>query len=185
MISYRISFVLILVLFLNINNSYSQFDSSKIKIGPEELLSGRGGMYFNFADKNKVNFEVTIIGGVGTGRYLIPKGTTVFDLLLMSGGTIRTQVDDVKLVRFESDTPQLKINEVIQLDFSTIYSEDVKDIKKGNSNPVLKPGDMLIVPVLKTPPPGFWATVITIMSYVTTLISFYYVVSNVYRDYNR
>lgn len=170
--------------FINIGNSYSQFDSSKIKVGPEELLSGRGGMYFNFADKNKVNFEVTIIGGVGTGRYLIPKGTTVFDLLLMSGGTIRTQVDDVKLVRFSSDTPKLKINEVIQLDFSSMYSEEVPDIKKANLNPILKPGDMLIVPELVPPSPGFWQVVITIMSYLTTLISFYWVIDNIVRRYN-
>lgn len=171
------------MMFININNSYSQFDSSKIKVGPEELLTGRGGMYFNFADKNKVNFEVTIIGGVGTGRYLIPKGTTVFDLLLMSGGTLRRQVDDVKLVRFSGDTPKLKINEVIKLDFSSIYSEEVQEIKKGNSNPILQPGDMLIVPELEPPPPGFWSVVITIMSYLTTLISFYWVIDNVVRRY--
>ena len=47
-----------LVFLTNVNPSYSQFDSSKIKAGPEELNMAKGGNYFNFADKNKINIHV-------------------------------------------------------------------------------------------------------------------------------
>lgn len=181
LISYRISIVVILLLIFNINNSYSQFDSSTIKIGPEDLNAVKGGNYFNFADKNKVNIEVTVIGGNGTGKYLIPVGTTVFDLLIMSGGTGRRNVDFIKLLRFSSETPQLKPNEIIDLDFSKLYSTENKDILSSQLNPILKPGDMLVVPQPKTDPQSFWYYLTTIMSYITTIISFYYVVSNVFR----
>ncbi|MCY7362418.1 MAG: hypothetical protein LH629_10205 [Ignavibacteria bacterium] len=182
MISFRTAIALIFLFMINANYSFSQFDSSKIKIGPEELSTGKGGNYFNYADKNKVNIEITIIGGAGTGRYLIPEGTTVFEILLMSGGTGRRALDEIKLVRFASSTPKLKINEVINLDFADLYSDDMRELVKANSNPVLKPGDMLIVPAIRPDPLPFWTIVTQIMSYVTTLISFYYVISNVYRN---
>ena len=148
------------------------------------LNAAKGGNYFNFADKNKVNIEITLIGGNGSGRYLIPQGTTVFDILLMSGGAGRRNLGGIKLLRFASDTPKLKPNEVIELDFSTLYSEDVKEIKSSSLNPVLKAGDMVIVPRPASEPQSFWVYLTTIMSYATTLISFYYVITNVFR-YNR
>lgn len=182
MISFRIKIALILIFIININVSHSQIiDSSKIKIGPEELNMAKGGNYFNFADKNKINIEVILIGGSGSGKYLIPEGTTVFDLLLMSGGTSRKSVVDVKLLRFSSETPQLKPNEVIQLQFDNLYSQDKQDITKSNLNPVLKPGDMIIVPEVKESPP-FWTIVTQVMSFITTLISFYYLIYNIVRN---
>lgn len=181
---FRIPVFLILILLINIDCLYSQFDSSKIIIGPEDLNAVKGGNYFNFADKNKVNIEITLIGGNGSGRYLIPQGTTVFDILLMSGGAGRRNLGGIKLLRFASDTPKLKPNEVIELDFSTLYSEDVKEIKSSSLNPVLKAGDMVIVPRPASEPQSFWVYLTTIMSYATTLISFYYVITNVFR-YNR
>lgn len=182
MISIRTAFVLILVFLTNINLSFSQFDSSKIKAGPEELNVAKGGNYFNFADKNKINIEVTIIGGAGSGRYLIPTGTTVFDLLLMSGGTGRKNVEDIKLVRFASETPQLKPNEVILLKYETLYSEEKADITKGNLNPILKPGDMIIVPEIRPDQQSFWFYAREVISYVGTFVSFYYLIYNIFRN---
>lgn len=184
LISIRTAFVSVLLFLININLSYSQFDSSKIKAGPEELMMAKGGNYFNFADKNKVNIEVAIIGGAGSGRYLIPQGTTVFDLLLMSGGTGRKNVEDIKLVRFASETPQLKPNEVILLKYETLYSEEKADITKGNLNPILKPGDMIIVPDIKTDQQSFWFYAREIISYVGTFVSFYYLIYNIFRNNN-
>ncbi|MBL0109166.1 MAG: hypothetical protein IPP52_18305 [Ignavibacteria bacterium] len=174
-----------LVFLTNVNFSYSQFDSSKIKAGPEELNMAKGGNYFNFADKNKINIEVTIIGGAGSGRYLIPEGTSVFDLLLMSGGTGRKNVDDIKLLRFASETPQLKPNEIIQLKYENLYSEEKSDILKSNLNPLLKPGDMIIVPEVKPDQQSFWYYAREVISYVGTFVSFYYLIYNIFRDNNR
>ena len=184
LISIRTAFVLMLVFLTNINISFSQFDSSKIKAGPEELNMAKGGNYFNFADKNKINIEVTIIGGAGSGRYLIPTGTTVFDLLLMSGGTGRKNVEDIKLVRFASETPQLKPNEVILLKYETLYSEEKADITKGNLNPILKPGDMIIVPEIRPDQQSFWYYAREVISYVGTFVSFYYLIYNIFRNNN-
>ena len=184
LISIRTAFVLMLVFLTNINISFSQFDSSKIKAGPEELNMAKGGNYFNFADKNKINIEVTIIGGAGSGRYLIPTGTTVFDLLLMSGGTGRKNVEDIKLVRFASETPQLKPNEVILLKYETLYSEEKADITKGNLNPILKPGDMIIVPAVRPDQQSFWFYAREVISYVGTFVSFYYLIYNIFRNNN-
>ena len=185
MISIRTAFVLMLVFLTNVSPSYSQFDSSKIKAGPEELNMAKGGNYFNFADKNKINIEVTIIGGAGSGRYLIPEGTSVFDLLLMSGGTGRKNVDDIKLLRFASETPQLKPNEIIQLKYENLYSEEKSDILKSNLNPLLKPGDMIIVPEVKPDQQSFWYYAREVISYVGTFVSFYYLIYNIFRDNNR
>jgi len=185
LISIRTAFVLMLVFLTNVSPSYSQFDSSKIKAGPEELNMAKGGNYFNFADKNKINIEVTIIGGAGSGRYLIPEGTSVFDLLLMSGGTGRKNVDDIKLLRFASETPQLKPNEIIQLKYENLYSEEKSDILKSNLNPLLKPGDMIIVPEVKPDQQSFWYYAREVISYVGTFVSFYYLIYNIFRDNNR
>ncbi len=184
LISIRTAFVIMLVFLTNINLSYSQFDSSKIKAGPEELNMAKGGNYFNFADKNKINIEVTIIGGAGSGRYLIPEGTSVFDLLLMSGGTGRKNVEDIKLLRFSSETPQLKPNEIIQLKYETLYSEEKSDILKSNLNPLLKPGDMIIVPEIRPDQQSFWYYAREVISYVGTFVSFYYLIYNIFRNNN-
>ncbi len=185
LITFRKAFVLILFFTINVNFSYSQFDSSKIKAGPEELNLAKGGNYFNFADKNKINIEVTLIGGNGAGKYLIPQGTTVFDLLLMSGGTGRKNVEDVKLLRFSSETPQLKPNEIIQLRFENLYADEKSDILKSNLNPLLKPGDMIIVPEIRADQQSFWFYAREVISYVGTFVSFYYLIYNIFRDNNR
>lgn len=165
---------------------YSQFDfldSSKIKIGPEDLQSIKGN-YHNYGDKNQVNIEVIVIGGSTSGKFLIPQGTTVFELLLMANSSSKNGVEDVKLIRFSSETPKLKGNEVIFLDFDNLYNDDKSEIMKAMNNPVLKPGDMLIVPA----PPDrytFWFYAREIISYVGTFVSFYYLIYNLVEDVRR
>ena len=86
MSSFRFFTVLILFVLFSFNLCFSQNDSDKVRVGPEELQISKGGHYFNFSDKNKVNIEVIMLG-MGAGKYLIPKGTTLFDFLIMAGGT--------------------------------------------------------------------------------------------------
>ena len=165
---------------------YSQFDfldSSKIKIGPEDLQSIKGN-YHNYGDKNKVNIEVIVIGGTTSGKFLIPQGTTVFELLLMANSSSEHGVEDVKLIRFSSETPKMKGTEVIFLDFDNLYNDSKSEIMKAMNNPVLKPGDMLVVPA----PPDrytFWFYAREIISYVGTFVSFYYLIYNLVEDVRR
>lgn len=178
--SIRFTLLTLLFLIINAGLAFSQFDSSKIRIGPEELQSIKGN-YFNYADKNKINIEVIVIGGSSPGKYLIPQGTTVFELLLMANATTRRGVEDIKLVRFSTETPKLKGNEVIFLDFDNLYADSKEDIKGAMSNPELKPGDMLVVPeVVQTY--SFWYYAREVISYVGTFVSFYYLIYNIFRD---
>jgi len=162
------------------NLSISQIDSSNIRIGPEQLSQPGGGHFFNYSDKNKVNIEVIMIGGSGGGRFIIPEGTTIFDFLIMAGGTGKKTVEDVKIVRFSSDTPKLRSNQVIELSFEDFYG-DKEDILKSQSNPILKPGDMVILPEVSD---GltFWYYVREVISYVGTFVSFYYLIYNIFRN---
>lgn len=164
---------------INNNLSISQIDSSNIRIGPDQLQAPGGGNFFNYSDKNKVNIEVIKIGGSGGGRYLIPQGTTIFDFLIMAGGTGKKIVEEIKIVRFSSDTPKLKGNEVIELSFENLYGDN-RDILKGQPNPILKPGDMIILPEI-TDAPTFWFYVREVISYVGTFVSFYYLIYNIFR----
>ncbi|MEO6693748.1 MAG: hypothetical protein ABIY50_10485 [Ignavibacteria bacterium] len=183
MISFRILSLtaLFFVIFaINPNISFCQIDSNNIRIGPEQMQEPGGGHFFNYGDKNKVNIEVIVIGGGGGGRYLIPQGTTIFDFLIMAGGTSKRTVEDIKIVRFSSDTPRLKGNEVIQLSFSDFYGEK-KDVLKSQPNPTLKPGDMVILPEAKDASQSFWFYAREVISYIGTFVSFYYLIYNIFR----
>ena len=181
MSSFRIVLLLVLFFTVRVNLSISQIDSSNIRIGPDQLSEPGGGRFFNYGDKNKVNIEVVVIGGSGGGRYLIPQGTTIFDFLIMAGGTGKEIVKDIKIVRFSSDTPKLKGNEVIQLSFEALYGDEKEEILKSQSNPILKPGDMVILPEISTQQ-SIWYYVVQVISYVGTLVSFYYLIYNIFRN---
>ena len=173
--------VIFLFFFTSFNFCLSQNDSDKIRVGPEELQVTKGGRYFNFADKNKINIEVTVIGSFA-GTYLIPQGTNLFDLLLMMGGTSSDIMEDMKIVRFKSETPKLQASEVIYYQLDGLYG-DKSDILRPMNNPVLKPGDMIIVPEPKTTQNIFFY-IQQIVAFVGTLVSFYYLIDNVTRRYN-
>ena len=82
---------------------------NKEKIGLEEI--GKNGVnYYNYADKEKVNFEVSVWGYVkNPGRYLIPAGTTFLDLITFCGGPIvESKMDDVRLIRVKNDSLNFK-----------------------------------------------------------------------------
>jgi hypothetical protein len=158
---------------------YSQDDSSKIKIGPEDLLNLTKGRYFNYADKNKVNIEIVVLG-TSAGRYLIPQGTTLFDFLLMSGGTNSHLIKDIKIVRFKSESPILKANEVFEYDYSDLYG-DRQEILKSHKNPILKPGDMVILPETKASDQTVFYYIRETIAFVGTLVSFYYLIDNIIR----
>ncbi|MBV6478517.1 MAG: hypothetical protein HGGPFJEG_01272 [Ignavibacteria bacterium] len=180
---FRFSILIVLFFLIKSGLVYSQFDSSKIKIGPEDLQSIKGN-YHNYADKNKVNIEVIVIGGSTPGKYLIPQGTTVFELLLMANSSSEKGVEDVKLIRFSTETPKLKGNEVIFLDFDNLYNDSKDEILEAMKNPVLKPGDLLVVPKVEEKY-TFWFYAREIISYIGTFISFYYLIYNVVRDVRR
>ncbi|MEO8666559.1 MAG: hypothetical protein ABI462_13790 [Ignavibacteria bacterium] len=167
-----------LLFFLSITNiSFSQNDSSNIRVGPEELQMAKGGHYFNFADKNKINIEVILLG-LGAGKYLIPQGTTLFDFMIMAGGTASRYLEDITIVRLKSETPKLQGKEVFHYDFADLYGDE-NDILRSQPNPMLKPGDMIIIPEAEGQSVFFYIR--ETIAFVGTLVSFYYLIDNIIR----
>jgi len=177
--SFRILLLLVLFFTINTNLSFSQVDSSNIRIGPDEISAPGGGHFFNYSDKNRVNIMVTVIGGGGGGRFLIPQGTRIFDFLIMAGATGEKTVKDVKIVSFSSDSNRLKGYEVKQVSFANLYGDN-KDVLKSFPNPALKPGDMIIFQEPKPEGQPFWFYVREILSYIGTFASFYYLIYNIF-----
>jgi len=175
---HKVLVFLLFIVFVS-QNSFSQEDSSKIKIGPEDLENAKGGRYFNMADKNKVNIEIVVLGSAA-GRYLIPQGTTLFNFLLMSGSTSSYTVKDIKIVRFSTESPILQGNDVKEYNFSDLYG-DKEEILKGYKNPSLRPGDMIILPEARAPDQSVFYYIRETIAFVGTLVSFYYLIDNIVR----
>jgi hypothetical protein len=116
------------------------------KIGTDELMKG-GSNYYNYADKKKVNFEVNVWGYVRSpGKYLIPEGTTVIDLLTLTGGPLNdARLEDIRLVRLKNDSLNIKQNLVINLNYNDFLWEE-KITQPVKNNPVLMPGDVILIP---------------------------------------
>ncbi|MEO8211139.1 MAG: hypothetical protein ABI840_11325 [bacterium] len=178
---YRIPLSLLLFIIISTSHCFSQNDSDKIKIGPEELQVAKGRNYFNFSDKDKVNIEIIVLG-LGAGKYLIPENTTLFDLLIMVGGTDERTVEEIKILRFSTETPILKANQVKKYNYSELYGTE-QDMLRAQKNPILKPGDMVILPPPSDSQQSLFYYIRETMSFIVTIISFYYLIDNlIYRN---
>ncbi|MDD5361547.1 MAG: SLBB domain-containing protein [Ignavibacteria bacterium] len=137
--------ILILILILLPVILSAQDKNEKLGI-PEETKLGL--FYYNYGDKNKANIEVLVWGSIRSpGKYLIPQGTTLIDLLTLCGGPMtETKLKDIRLVRLKNDSLGVKEDKVINLDYNDFLWED-KISNPAKFNPVLLPGDMVIFPL--------------------------------------
>ncbi len=175
--------IFLFVIFTGAANAQFEFDldSNKIKAGPEELQL-KTGKYYNYSDKNKVNIEVTIIGGPAPGKYLIPEGTTLFDLLLMGGATNEEMFEDIKVVTLNSESPTFKTRNVTEYDYSMLYGTK-KEVAKSFQNPTVRPGDLIILPNIKPANPfGAFYYITQITYFLSSLISFYFLLERLVRE---
>lgn len=119
---------------------------NKEKIGFDEL-SKTGINYYNYSDKDKVNFEVSIWGYVRSpGKYLIPAGTTFIDLISLSGGPQNEAfLNNIRIIRLKNDSLNIKEDKVLMLNYEDFLSEDLIQNPKKN-NPALYPGDVILIP---------------------------------------
>lgn len=141
----------------------------KEKVGANQITNQQGGLY-NFGDKDKVNIEVSVWGYVKfPGKYIIPKGSTLVDLISYTGGpNVDAKLDDVRLLRSKNDTLNLTKDEIIRLNLNDLFWE--KNISnKNNRNIVIVPGDVLIFP--GEPRYFFRENLTYILSIASTLIS--------------
>ena len=125
--------------------SLSQVDRQKVG---NDILGTQQGGYYNYGDKDKVNIEVNIWGFVRyPGKYLIPKGSTVMDLISYSGGPVtESKLEDIRLFRPRNDSLHTK-DKLINLDYNDLLWEAPQTDRerfKNKINLTLEPGDVLI-----------------------------------------
>ena len=121
----------------------SQIDRQKV--GNDATYNQQGGFY-NYGDKDKVNIYVNVWGFVNyPGRYLIPKGSTIMDLLSYSGGpVIESKLEDVRLYRPKNDSLNIRKDKLIVINYNDLFWSDYQE-SKDKVNSVLMPGDILIL----------------------------------------
>lgn len=122
---------------------FSQVDRQKV--GNDMLTSQQGGFY-NYGDKDKVNIEVNVWGYVKfPGKYLIPKGSTIMDLISYSGGPLtETKLEDIRLFRPKNDSLRIAEDKVIELNYNDLFWEE-RVSSKSKYNSEMIPGDILIL----------------------------------------
>lgn len=125
--------------------SLSQIDRQQVG---NDLINSQQGGFYNYGDKDKVNIEVNIWGYVKyPGKYLIPNGSTVMDLISYSGGPLtETKLEDIRLFRPKNDSLKTK-DKIINLDYNDLLwdaPQSDREKFKNKINLALLPGDVLI-----------------------------------------
>lgn len=133
----------ILIVLFTPTLSFSQIDRQKV--GNEAFFNQQGGFY-NYGDKDKVNIDVNIWGFVKyPGKYLIPKGSTVYDLISFGGGPeVEARLEQVILYRPRNDSLKNYKDKIIDLYYNDLFWEDIRK-SKDRLNPELQPGDILVI----------------------------------------
>ena len=136
----------------------------------EDELKKTGINYFNYSDPGKINIEIIVLGGVkNPGKYLVPEGTTVIDILGLSGNVLHEETsDNIRLIRSTQKGGKLSDNSIITLSYRDLFKDEpLTSINK--SNPVLLHGDILVIPI--TPEKSFWDNFRDISSVITPLLT--------------
>jgi hypothetical protein len=141
---YRIASALFLFLLLHPISTFSQQDG--LRVGNDNFLSQQGGFY-NFGNKDGVNIYVNLWGYVKfPGKYLIPKGSTIVDLISYGGGPLTdATLEDIRLFRPKNDSIGLFKDELKKFDYNDLVWEEDSGIKKPKANLTLLPGDVLVL----------------------------------------
>jgi len=110
--------------------------------------------YYDFSDPLKINFEVIVWGGFrNPGKYIVPEGTTVIDLITYAGVPINSDLlESIKLIRTKEISTKFSTSNVIQLNFKKFFLKE--NLNFGIENPKINPGDILITQI--EPEMGFW-----------------------------
>jgi hypothetical protein len=144
--TYRIASILALLIFSIIPRLlFSQQDGQRV--GNDNFITQQGA-FFNFGDKDGVNIYVNVWGYVKfPGKYLIPKGSTVVDLISYSGGPVTdAKLEDIRLFRPKNDSLGVYKDQLKKINYNDlVWEEDVEQIRRQKVNVELKPGDVLVL----------------------------------------
>lgn len=158
-------YIIILVLFFLFNLNLFGQDTSLV-IG--ENKQSKFGLY-DYSDIKKVNFEIIVWGGVANpGKYIIPEGTTLIDIISYAG--IRTNeklFGEIKLLRPKKGLNNITSSDTKKYNLENLFSKEVNNFTI--ENPELKPGDMLIFKF--EPDKTFFDYVKDVLLFVTPIAS--------------
>lgn len=160
-------YLLAVIVFFNAAQVLGQ--DTTLRIGRTEIAR-TGTNYYNHSDPDKVNFEVILWGGIkNPGKYLIPQGTTLIDLITLSGGPNKAYVlRNIKLIQVRDSGNELVSSGVLNLNYEDFFNYEKRSSYK-KMNPVLSPGDIIVLPIEddKT----FWDYFKEILSYLSPILS--------------
>lgn len=142
---YRIA--IILVLFIQVLFPGLLFSQQEgLRVGNDNFLSQQGG-YYNYGDKDGVNIYVNIWGYVKfPGKYLIPKGSTVVDLISYGGGPLTdAKLEDIRLFRPKNDSLGFYKDQLKKFNYNDLVWDEDAQIKQQKVNIELQPGDVLVL----------------------------------------
>ncbi len=124
-----------------------------------------GVNFFNFSKPDKFNFEVIVLGGVkNSGIYLLAEGTSLIELVALTGGTgDESFYDYIKLIRAKTKNPEIKADTVMVVSYKDFFDKE-KIGSMSKHNPLLRPGDIISFPI--KPDKDFWE----VASKVATII---------------
>ena len=145
----------VLLLFLHCLNNTIWAQSDSMQIFRQEDMKKFEVSYFNFSKPDKFNFEIIVLGGVKQpGIYKLPEGTTILELVALTGGAIDESIlDNFKLIRPKSKNPDLKADTIIIISYKDFFDKD-KIGSFSKRNPLLRPGDIIAFPI--KPDKDFW-----------------------------
>ncbi len=106
-----------------------------------QLRQNQGALY-DYSDPSSINIKVSVWGFVKyPGKYIIPVGSSVYDLLSYAGGpTEDAHLDDLRIFNTDEDSSQ----SMVKFNYNDLlWDENLKEFK---SAPDLNAGDILLVP---------------------------------------
>jgi len=184
-----------LLFFLLIFSTTFIIEAQDVKVGRDAQLRQTGGAFYDYSDADKINITVSALGYVKfPGKYLVPEGTTVLDLLAYAGGpTTDALLEQIALFRFaNSDTsafPPPKNakdsslisktgNRVLELNYNSLLWEE--HITPVDTIPKMQPGDILL---LKGEPRFFFRDYLSIgLQILSAAISLTILILNITRN---
>ncbi|KAA0210394.1 MAG: SLBB domain-containing protein [Ignavibacteriaceae bacterium] len=167
-ISLKIVYLIISCFFLSAGILKAQPEDG-VRIGEIDVKK-TGVNYYNYADPDKVNIEVIIMGGIkNPGKYLVPKGTTLIDFLSLAGNPVDEELyRNIKLIRPENKEGELNVSNVKIFNYEDLFDKE-KSGSYSNINPQMQPGDIVVMQI--KPDKTFWDYTKDVLVILTPLIA--------------
>jgi hypothetical protein len=184
-----------LLFFLLVISTTFIVKAQDVKVGRDATVRQTGGAFYDYSDPDKINISVSALGYVKfPGKYLVPEGTNVLDLLTYAGGpTTDALLEQIALFRYATSdtaafpTPQNAKdsslisktgNRVMELNYNSLLWDDY--VKPIDTIPTLQPGDILL---LKGEPRFFFSDYLSIgLQILSAAISLVILILNITRN---